>query len=82
MSNQSEQNKIIAKAFYDLMFNQCQPREAIEKYVGDVYIQHNPEVADGKDAFIDYFEQMAAEFPSKKVYLWKIQFHFLLILHK
>jgi hypothetical protein len=24
------------------MFNQCQPTEAIERYVGDVYIQHNP----------------------------------------
>jgi predicted SnoaL-like aldol condensation-catalyzing enzyme len=68
MSNQLQQNKSNAKAFYDLMFNQCSPREAIEKYVGDTYIQHNPEVADGKDAFIDYFERMATEFPGKKVH--------------
>ena len=67
MSNELERNKNNAKAFYDLMFNHCLPREAIEKYVGDVYIQHNPEVADGKDAFIDYFKQMAAEYPGKKV---------------
>ena len=67
MSSQLEQNKRNAKAFYDLMFNQCRPREAIEKYVGDVYIQHNPEVPDGKDGFIDYFERMAAEFPGKQV---------------
>lgn len=67
MSNQLEQNKSNAEAFYDLMFNQCRPRKAIEKYVGDVYIQHNPEVADGKDAFIDYFERMSADFPGKKV---------------
>ena len=68
LNSQSEQNKNNAKAFYDLMFNQCRPREAIEKYVGDVYIQHNPEVADGKNAFIVYFERMASEFPGKKVF--------------
>lgn len=60
-------NKANAQAFYDLMFNQCQPREAIERYVGDVYIQHNPHVGDGKEAFIAYFEKMAAEYPGKKV---------------
>lgn len=62
-----QQNKSNAKAFYDLMFNQCRPRPAIEAYVGAEYIQHNPEVADGKEAFIKYFEQMAMEFPNKKV---------------
>lgn len=67
MDNQLERNKNNAKAFYDLMFNQCQPREAIEVYAGDVYIQHNPEVADGKKAFIEYFERMAADYPGKKV---------------
>lgn len=72
MSNQAELNKRSAQAFYDLMFNQCQPREAIDKYGGDVYIQHNPEVADGKDAFIDYFERMGAEFPGKKVHFKRV----------
>jgi predicted SnoaL-like aldol condensation-catalyzing enzyme len=63
-----EKNKNNAQAFYDLMFNQCKPRQAIERYVGDEYIQHNPHVADGKEAFIAYFERMAAEYPGKKTH--------------
>ena len=48
MINQVEQNKQNAQAFYELMFNQCKPREAIERYVGGGYILHNPHVGDGK----------------------------------
>jgi predicted SnoaL-like aldol condensation-catalyzing enzyme len=67
MDDQLERNKRNAMEFYDLMFNQCEPAAAIERYAGDVYIQHNPAVADGKQAFIDYFVRMAADYPGKRV---------------
>jgi predicted SnoaL-like aldol condensation-catalyzing enzyme len=69
---QLELNKKNVMAFYDLMFNQNKPREAIERYAGKVYIQHNPAVPEGKEAFIEYFERMGREYPNKRVHFKRV----------
>lgn len=72
MTYNLENNKKTVTEFYDLMFNQCKPEEAIEKYTGEQYIQHNPGVSDGKEGFIEYFKKMAIEYPGKKVEFKKV----------
>jgi len=61
-----EQNKKNAIAFYQMAYD-SQPRQAVEQYVGDEYIQHNPLVGNGKEPFIAYFERMAAEYSEKSI---------------
>jgi predicted SnoaL-like aldol condensation-catalyzing enzyme len=62
-----ERNKQTVMAFYDMAFNQSRPREAMALYAGAEYIQHNPGVKDGKQGFIDYFEEMDRRYPGKRV---------------
>lgn len=59
-------NKDNAIAFYKLAYL-GNPSKAVELYVADQYIQHNPVVADGKQAFIEYFDQMEKEYPDKSI---------------
>ncbi|MEQ9309491.1 MAG: nuclear transport factor 2 family protein [Balneolaceae bacterium] len=61
-----QRNKQNAIAFYKIAY-EGNPKKAIELYVGDEYIQHNPDVADGLRGFIDYFERMYVEYPEKYI---------------
>jgi predicted SnoaL-like aldol condensation-catalyzing enzyme len=65
--SQAARNKQAAIAFYEMMFNDCRPAEALAKYVGAEYTQHNPHVPDGKQGFLDYFLRMQDEYPGKHV---------------
>jgi predicted SnoaL-like aldol condensation-catalyzing enzyme len=61
-----QQNKQNAIDYYRTAF-EGKPREAVERYVGGQYIQHNPAVEDGPEGFIRYFERMQREYPEKSV---------------
>ena len=66
MTSRLEDNKRSAIEFYRMAYL-GDPAGAAAKYVGDEYIQHNPVVADGKAAFIDYFNEMARDYPGKSI---------------
>ncbi|NRT16403.1 putative SnoaL-like aldol condensation-catalyzing enzyme [Flavobacterium sp. 28A] len=61
-----EQMKESAIAFYKMAY-EGNPRKATELYVGSEYIQHNPEVKNGIEGFIEYFERMQIEYPQKTI---------------
>jgi predicted SnoaL-like aldol condensation-catalyzing enzyme len=60
------QNKKNAIAFYKTAY-EGNPKKAIELYIGDEYIQHNPDVSNGTKGFIEYFERMQKEYPQKSI---------------
>tara|TARA_R110002167_G_scaffold25714_16_gene89029 strand:+ start:240 stop:617 length:378 start_codon:yes stop_codon:yes gene_type:complete len=60
------ENKENAIAFYKMAY-EGNPTMAVERYVGSEYIQHNPDVENGTQGFIDYFERMKADYPNKSI---------------
>ena len=58
-------NKQTVHEFYDLAFNRSFPAEVIARYAGATYIQHNAEVKDGKQGFIDYFDDLGRRYGSE-----------------
>jgi predicted SnoaL-like aldol condensation-catalyzing enzyme len=61
-----EKNKQNAISFYRTAY-EGNPIKAIKDYACKEYIQHNPDVADGLQGFIDYFERMQKEYPDKSI---------------
>ena len=66
MSQNLEENKQNAIEFYRMSY-EGNPSKAVALYLGNKYIQHNPLVGDGAQAFIEYFEKMAKEFSEKSI---------------
>lgn len=59
-------NKANVLAFYDLAFNQHKVQEATDRYIGKEYLQHNPTVADGGQAFVDAFAPFLKQNPQSR----------------
>jgi predicted SnoaL-like aldol condensation-catalyzing enzyme len=58
-----QKNKQTVLAYIETAFNDRRPAEAVEKYGGSHYIQHNPQVPDGFEAFIQFVTGFTTQFP-------------------
>jgi predicted SnoaL-like aldol condensation-catalyzing enzyme len=67
-----DENKRLVTEFYELAINRREPAEAARKYIELPYRQHNPEVADGPDGFIQYISGMQQKHPHLKVVISKV----------
>jgi predicted SnoaL-like aldol condensation-catalyzing enzyme len=52
-----------ASGFLDKAFNLGEPAAAVSEHVGGMFVQHNPQVADGAEAFIGFVNSMRSQFP-------------------
>ena len=63
MNDQLEANKRMVREWNDLAINQRKPEEAVAKYLGPNYRQHNPGAGDGPEPFIAAVKGFAQTFP-------------------
>lgn len=61
-----EANKKMVVEFYQQLFGDKNP-DAINKYIGDKYIQHNPGLPDGKEALLNAVKTWFKDAPKEKV---------------
>ena len=62
-----EKNKKTVVAFFGRAFNDHEPADAVAKYVGSRYIQHNPDTPDGAAAFVESTKKFIAQNPKVSV---------------
>jgi predicted SnoaL-like aldol condensation-catalyzing enzyme len=71
MRSVPDDNKRLVTEFYELAINQQKPAEAARKYIELPYRQHNPEVPDGPDGFVQFISGMQKKHPKLKVVISK-----------
>jgi predicted SnoaL-like aldol condensation-catalyzing enzyme len=65
MNEQLEANKRIALEWHELALRQ--PEEAVAKYIGPNYRQHNPGSADGRESLIQTMKWFTQNFPELRM---------------
>ena len=63
MTDQLEANKNIMREWHKLAIDQRKPEEAVAKYLGPHYRQHNPSSADGSEPFIGMVKMFTQNYP-------------------
>jgi predicted SnoaL-like aldol condensation-catalyzing enzyme len=63
-SMQADANRKVIFAFYERFFN-LHDLTAADPYIAEVYIQHNPNVPNGREAFVEGFTRVFAQFPQR-----------------
>ena len=58
--------------FFTHAFNDKQPEDAVAKYAGPQYIQHNPDTPDGAAAFVESTKKFIAQFPGVSVEIRRV----------
>jgi predicted SnoaL-like aldol condensation-catalyzing enzyme len=66
VNQQMEDNKKLVASLYQEVFGD-KNIEAVDKYIGDNYIQHNPGVADGKEALKAALKVWFKDAPKEKI---------------
>ena len=67
-----ESNKRTVVAFFTRAYNDHEPADAVAKYVGSQYIQHNPDTAEGAAAFVESTKQWIAQSPKVSVEIKRV----------
>lgn len=67
-----ERNKKTVVEFFTRAFNDHDPADAVAKYVGLQYIQHNPDTPDGAAAFVEGTKKLIAQSPKLSVEIKRV----------
>ena len=67
MASDIAANKKTVREFYDLAFNKKQPEEAVKRYLGSSYRQHNPLAGDGAEPFIGFVRWITGANPGLRM---------------